>query len=188
MWAVAAQPRTGLTPTMPTPSVDLGIAGADVVSRTSVRGILETEHLVDQHHSDPPRGDLPVDNENLVHRAAYAVRSLGAGVFEPIRIFVDAEKTFLEVGHDLLRPDDENDSSGAAGIRPQLAAAHGRREQRPGLRDRMDAPEHDFRRRAQAANLVGLGLAIHAPDPRAEGRVTTGLFDLVGDTQHVERL
>src|SRR5438067_9342527 len=188
MWAVAAQPRTGLTPTMPTPSVDLGIAGADVVSRTSVRGILETEHLVDQHHGDPPRGDLSVDNENLVHRAAHAIRSLGAGVFEPIRILVDAEETFLEVGHDLLRPDDENYSSGATDIRPELAAAHGRREQRPGLSDRVDAPEHDIRRRAEAANLVGLRLAIHAPDPRTERRVATGRFDLVGDTQHVERL
>src|SRR2546423_4176395 len=41
---------------------------------------------------------------------------------------------------------------------------------------------------AQAADLVGLGLAIHAPDPRAERCVATGLFDLVGDAQHVERL
>src|SRR6266550_3347892 len=91
MWAVAAQPRTGLTPTMPTPSVDLGIVRAVVVSRASVRGILKPEHLVDQHHGDPPRGDLPVDNENLVHRAAYAIGSLGAGVFEPIGVFVDAD-------------------------------------------------------------------------------------------------
>src|SRR5947208_3170521 len=177
MWAVAAQPRTGLTPTMPTPSVDLGIAGADVVSRASVRGILETEHLVDQHHGDPPRGDLPVDDENLVHRAAHAIGRLGAGVFELIRVFVDAEETFLEVGHDLLRPDDENDSSGAADIRPELAAAHGSREQRPGLSDRVDAAQHDIGRSPEAANLVGLGLAVHAPDARAERRIATGLFD-----------
>src|SRR5947209_17303364 len=117
-------------------------------SRVLLSGALKTEHLVDQHHGDPPRCDLPVDNENLIHRAAYAIRSLGAGVFEPIRVFVDAEETFLEVGHDLLRPDDENDSSSAADIRPELAAAHGSREQRPGLSDRMDAPEHDIRRRA----------------------------------------
>src|SRR5256885_10700185 len=181
MWAVAAQPRTGLTPTMPTPSVDLGIAWADVISRASVRGILETEHLVDQHHGDPPPGDLSVDNENLVHRAAHAIGGLGAGVFEPIRVFVNAEETFLEVGHDLLRPDDENHSSGAADIRPELTAAHGSREQRPGLSDCMNAPEHDIRRRAEAANLVSPGRAIHAPDPRAERRVATGLFGLAGD-------
>src|SRR5213596_9970 len=30
MWAVAAQPRAGLTPMIPTPSVDSGIARADV--------------------------------------------------------------------------------------------------------------------------------------------------------------
>src|SRR5205823_10205499 len=120
--------------------------------------------------------------------AAYAIGSLRAGVFEPIRVFVDAEETFLDVAHDLLRPDDENDASGAADIRSELAAAHGSREQRPGLSDRMDATEHDIWRRAEAANLVSLGLAIHAPDPRAERRVATGLFDLVRDTKHVERL
>src|SRR5947207_9406089 len=96
-------------------------------------GHLETEHLVDQHHGDPPGGDLAVDDENLVHRAVHAIGSLGPGVFKPIRVFVDTEETLLEVGHDLLRPDDEYDSSGAAGIRPELAAAHGSREQRPGL-------------------------------------------------------
>src|SRR6266852_2798497 len=188
MWAVAAQPQAGLTPMIPTPSIDFGVAKADVVSRASVRGTLEPQHLVDQDHSDPPRGDLPVDDDNLVHRAAYAIRGLGAGVFESPRVFIDAEETFLEVSDDLLRPDDENDSSGAADIRPERAATHGSREQRPGLGDRVDAPEHDIRRRAQAADLVGLGLAIHAPDPRAERRVATGLFDLVGDTQGVERL
>src|SRR6266567_6228854 len=99
---------------------------------------LKTEHLVDQHHRDAPGGDLPVDNDNLVHRAPYAISSLGAGVFEPIRVFVDAEETFFEIAHDLLRPDDENDPSGAADIRPELAAAHGSRNQRPGLGDRVD--------------------------------------------------
>src|ERR1700674_2679473 len=167
MWAVAAHPQAGLTPMIPTPSVDFGIAKADVVSRASVRGTLEPGHLVDQDHSDAPRGDLPVDDDHLIHRAVYAIRGLGSGVFEPPSIFIDAEQTLLEVGHDLLCADDENDSSGAADIRPKLAAAHGSREQRPGLGDRVDAPEHHVRRSAQAADLVGLGLAIHAPDPRA---------------------
>src|SRR5438445_5437855 len=106
-------------------------------SRVLLSGALETKHLVDQYISDPPRGDLPVDTEDLVHRAADAIRSLGPGIFEPVGVFVDAEETFLDVGHDLLRPDDENDSPGAAGIRPELAAAHGSREQRPGLSDRV---------------------------------------------------
>src|SRR5229473_7705798 len=151
-------------------------------------GHLKTEHLVDQHHRDAPGGDLPVDNDNLVHRAAYAIRSLGAGVFEPIRIFVDAEKTFLEVAHDLLRPDDENDSSGATDIGPELAAAHRSREQRPRLSDCLDAPQHDVRCRPQSANLVGLRLAIHAQDLWAEGLVAPGLVDLIGNAHHVESL
>src|SRR6266700_1564471 len=37
MWAVAAQPRTGLTPTIPTPSAGSGTAGADVTSNLLLR-------------------------------------------------------------------------------------------------------------------------------------------------------
>src|SRR6266704_3534235 len=37
MWAVATQPRTGLTPTIPTPSVDSGMARADVTSNLLLR-------------------------------------------------------------------------------------------------------------------------------------------------------
>src|ERR1700681_3154765 len=125
---------------IPTPSVDFGLANANVDSRSSVRATLEPEHFVDQDNSDPPRGDLPVDDDHLIHRAVYAIRGLGPGIFEPPRIFIDAEQTLLEVGHDLLCADDENDSSGAADIMPELAAAHGSREQRSGLGDRVDAP------------------------------------------------
>src|SRR5256886_9615919 len=188
MWAVLAQPRMGLTPMIPTPNVDFGIARADVIWCVLCPGFLETEDLVDQHHGDPSRGDLPVDDDYLVDRAVDAVRSLSAGVFEPQRIFIYSSQTLLEVRHDLLRPDDENDPSGATDIRPELAAAHRSRKQRPGLGDRVDAPEHDVRRRAQAADLVGLGLAVHAPDPRSERVVAPGLVDLVGNAHHVERL
>ncbi len=52
----------------------------------------------------------------------------------------------------------------------------------------VDAPEHDVRCRPQSADLVALGLAIHAPDLRAERLVAPGLVDLVGDAHHVERL
>src|SRR2546423_13844791 len=37
MWAVAAQPRTGLTPMIPTPSGDSGIAWTDVTSNLLLR-------------------------------------------------------------------------------------------------------------------------------------------------------
>jgi hypothetical protein len=47
MWAVPAQPHTGLTPMIPTPNVDLGIAD------------LETEHLVDQHFFDHSQSPFP---------------------------------------------------------------------------------------------------------------------------------
>src|SRR5260370_5600452 len=71
MWAVAAPPQAGLTPMIPTPSVDFGIANADVVSRASVRGTLEPEHLVDQDHRDPPRGDLPPTGQRFIRPDFY---------------------------------------------------------------------------------------------------------------------
>ncbi len=71
--------------------------------------------------------------------------------------------------------------SGTADKGTELAAAHRSRDQRPGLSDCVDALEHDVRRRAQTPDLVGLGLAIHAPDLRAERLMATGLFDLIGD-------
>src|SRR6266853_4721331 len=117
---------------------------------------LKTEHLVDQHHGYPSRVDLPVDDGQLVDRAVDAVRSLSAGVFKTPRIFINPPQTLLEVRHDLLRPDDENDPSGAADIGPELAATHRSRKQRPGFGDRVDAPEHDVRRRAKPADLVAL--------------------------------
>src|SRR5437870_4179179 len=93
---------------------------------------LEADRLVDKHHGDAPRCDLPVDNSHLVHRAAYAIRRLGAGILEGIRVLVNAVQTLFEVGHDLLRAHEQNDSTGTAEIRPQLTAAHRSREQRPG--------------------------------------------------------
>src|SRR5207245_6902018 len=164
----AAQAQAGWTPMIPSPSVDFGIAKADVVSRASVRGTLEPEHLVDQDDSDAPRGDLPVDDDYFVHRAADAICGLGASIFEPPRVFIDAEETFLEVSNDLLRPHDENDSSGPADIRSKLAATHGSREERPDLGDSVYATELHLQIRAAATELVALGLAIHAPDATAD--------------------
>src|SRR6266849_9980200 len=102
---------------------------------------LEAEHLVDQHDGDAPRGDLAVDDKNLVDRAAYGICRLSAGVFERVGVLLDAVQTLLEVRHDLLGPHDENDSSSPADIWPELAAAHRSREQRSRLGHRVDAPE-----------------------------------------------
>src|SRR5438477_2498017 len=44
MWAVAAQPRTGLTPMIPTPSAGSGMARADVTSNLLLRAV--AEHLL----------------------------------------------------------------------------------------------------------------------------------------------
>jgi hypothetical protein len=41
---------------------------------------------------------------------------------------------------------------------------------------------------ASPSDLVGLGLAVHAPDPPPEGLVATRIFDLVCDARELERL
>src|SRR6266487_2966237 len=158
MWAVAAQPRSGLTPMIPTPSVDSGIPG-------SLLAALEPEGLVDEDDGEAIGDYLAIDDEDLVDGAMDAVRRLRASVLQRERVLVDPAQSFLEVRHDLLRPHDEDDSPGAAGVRSELTAAHRGRQQRSGLGDRVDAAEHHIRRRGQAADLVGLGVAVQAPDP-----------------------
>src|ERR1700724_394562 len=101
--------------------------------------------------------------------------------------YASCAEAFLEVGHDLLRAHYQDDPPGAAGIWAELAATHRGRDQRSGLGDGMHAAEHDFRRRAQAADVVGLGLAVHAPEPRPEELVATGLFDFLDDAGHLQR-
>src|SRR5436853_55501 len=167
MWAVAAQPRTGLTPMMPTPSVDPGIAGAGLISKLLLRA---------------------VDEEDLVHAAVHAIRRLGAGILKREDVLVDAAETLLEVGHDLLGPHDKDQSPRTGGVGAKLAATSRGREQRATLGDRMHASEHDVGRCSEAADLVGLCLAIHAPDSRPARLVPTGFLDLLGDARLLERL
>src|SRR5260370_41349772 len=126
---------------------------------------LEPKNLVDENDGDAPRDDLAVDDQRLVHGAVDAVGELGAGILEQEGVVVDPTEAFLQVGHDLLRPYDQDDPPRAADVRTELAATHRGRDQRSGLGDRMDAAEHQVGRRAQAADLVGLSLAGHAPDP-----------------------
>src|SRR2546423_8201694 len=177
MCAVAAQPHVGLTPMIPTPSFEPGIATT-----------LEPEDLVDEDDGNSAGGDLPVDDQDLVDRAVNAIRLLGASILEPPGVLVDPLKALFEVRHDLLRPDHENDAARTVGVRAELASTHRGGQQRPGLGDGMDAPEHHGRGCGQAADVIRLGLAGHAPDPRPEGALATGLLDLFRDASRVERL
>src|SRR5207249_11157147 len=103
-------------------------------------------------------------------------------------VLIDAAETLLEVGHDLLRPNDEDQSPRTGDVWAELAATGRGREQRSILGDGMHAAEHDVGRCSEAADLVGLCLAIHAPDSRPERLVPTGYLDLLGDARHLERL
>ena len=99
-----------------------------------------------------------------------------------------AAETLLEVGHDLLRPHDEDQSPRTGDVGAELAATERGREQRSTLGDRMHAAEHDVGRCGEATDLVGLCLAIHAPNSRSDRIVATGFLDLLGDARRLERL
>src|SRR6266705_3995856 len=180
MWAVAAQPRTGLTPMIPTPNVDSGIGHLCVCSFAALE----------------PRTS---STRTTVMISRLIMRTLFTALWMPYaacarassrgeRVVVDPAQAFLEVRHDLLRPRDADDSPGAAGVRSELAAAHRGRQQRSGLGDRVDAAEHHVRRRGQAADLVGPGVAVQAPDPWSNGVVAGGPLDLIDDSRNLERL
>src|SRR2546428_9014939 len=149
---------------------------------------LEAEDLVNEDDGDAARRELAVDDQDLVNAAVHAIRRVGAGTLEREDVLVDATETLLEVGHDLLRPPDEDQSPRTGDVGAELAAAGRDREQRSTLGDRMHAAEHDVGGRGETADLVGLCLAIHAPDSRPERLVATGFLDLLGDARLLERL
>src|SRR2546421_5498451 len=110
MCAAAAQPRLALTPMIPTPNVGSGTVAPGVTSWVPPSWLaeLEAENLVDEDHGDAPRADLPVDDQDLVHRGVNAVSGLGAGVFEGKGVLLDATKGVIQVSHDLLRADHQD--------------------------------------------------------------------------------
>src|SRR4030081_3120937 len=107
---------------------------------------LEAQNFVDEDDGDAPWCDLAVDDQNLVHGAAYPVSGFGARIFERERILIDPAEALLEIGHDLLCPHDEDDSSCSADIRSELGAAKRRHQQRSGLCDGVHTAEHHVRR------------------------------------------
>src|SRR5438876_2575865 len=149
---------------------------------------LEAEDLVNEDDGDAAGHELAVDDEDLVHAAVHAVRGLGAGILEREHVLVDAAETLLEVGHDLLRPHGEDQPPRTGHVGAELAATERGREQRSTLSNRMHAAEHDIGRGGEAADLVGLRLAIHVPDSRPERLVAAGFLDLLGEARLLERL
>src|SRR2546427_1864234 len=74
MWAVAAQPRTGLTPMMPTPSVDSGIARADLTSKLLLRAVDESALCQGSPSPGSDRYDCLVDEYVQVHGRVQGIR------------------------------------------------------------------------------------------------------------------
>src|SRR5438132_14352393 len=90
---------------------------------------LEAEDLVNEDDGDAAGHELAVDDENLVDAAVHAIRRLCASILEREDVLVNAAETLLEVGHDLLRPHDEDESPRTGDIGAELAATCRGREQ-----------------------------------------------------------
>src|SRR2546421_2669625 len=83
MWAVAAQPRTGLTPMIPTPSVDSGLATADVTSNLLPRvGTRCVGGEVPQGGGDGRQVELA---EVVHHVPPHARQMSGPGATQPVQ-------------------------------------------------------------------------------------------------------
>src|SRR3989475_6877397 len=91
---------------------------------------LEAEDLVNEDDGDAAGRKLAVDDQDLVNAAVHAIRRQGAGILEREDVLVDATETLLEVGHDLLRPHDEDQSPRTGDVGAELAATGRDREQR----------------------------------------------------------
>src|SRR2546421_1291180 len=96
MWAVAAQPRTGLTPMIPTPSVDSDIARAEVRARRRANAPRCLVHGVSFHVHDPGRLDCGLEAPGLLFG--------GSGV-----------GAFLQGGEAALRPQQGRGEDDACG-------------------------------------------------------------------------
>src|SRR5260370_15780204 len=83
---------------------------------------LEPEDVIDEDDGDTARQRLQVDDQHLVHGAVHAVRRRSSRILEAEGVVVDSPKSLFEVRHDLLRSDDEDDPTGTADIRTELAA------------------------------------------------------------------
>ncbi len=70
-------------------------------------------------------GILLVDLEDLADAAVDAVGGVGACVLERQAVLDDALVGCLEIGLELLRPDDEDDVGRAPGVGGELAAGSG---------------------------------------------------------------
>src|SRR2546421_12095360 len=97
----------------------------------------EAQDLVNEDDGDAAGHELAVDDEDLVNAAVHAIRRLGAGILKREDVLVDAAETLLEIGHDLLRPHDEDQSPRTGGAGAELSATGRGREQRSILGDGM---------------------------------------------------
>jgi len=142
-----------------------------------------------------------LETEEVFHRIANAVKSTvnyhifsifqldeRTGVLQREGVLLDPPQALLDIGHDLLAADHEDDLAGAGGVRSELAAARRGGHQRSRFRHGVHAPEHHLRRGRQASDLVGLRRAIHAPDPRPEWLIAARLIQLGRDAGHLQRL
>jgi hypothetical protein len=114
---------------------------------------------------------LAAQYQDLTDRTAAATESAHAGILSGEGVLVQPTEGPGKVAYDLLRADDPYHPVGRVGVRPQLTAGTGRHDHLSGLRDRVDAADHDLRRRPKAALLGATSLPAQFLQLRAETTV-----------------
>lgn len=86
------------------------VGSEDVALSRGLGGDAESKPKWFIHHdrSDPASGQRLVDDKDVVHPAGNAVGPPGPTILERKAVLGDASHSSVEIGHNLLRPDDEH--------------------------------------------------------------------------------
>src|SRR3979411_387240 len=95
-------------------------------------------------------------------------------------------QALVDISHDLLAADHEDDPPGAAGVWPDLAGGVGHDDERTVVGDRLDAAEHVVGGTHELADLASPGRPIHRQVPRTEGVKTDLGEKLLRETDLLE--
>src|ERR1700682_4129084 len=83
----------------------------------------ESERLIHQDRRDTAGSDRLVDNQEVIYSAGNAVGLPGPQVLKRKAVLVDASQSGVEIGDDLLPPDNEDDMTRSGHDWTELAPA-----------------------------------------------------------------
>src|SRR5437016_9513497 len=191
MCACAAHPRSGLAPMMPTRillALLLRIAFIDtvVLLMTFLASPSEPDRLPDEDDVDAA-GILLVDLEDLADAAVHPVGGDRAGVLEFQAVLEDPLARRFQVGHELLRADDEDHVGGTPGVGGELAAGGGGDDERSVVADGMNAAERVVGLACDRLHLLQLRREVERHHPVARRLVAATVVDRGSDPGLLQR-